>query len=185
MSQWIAKICAYLNSHFKLDERETSISQEFAAGTATFLTMSYILLVNPQLLAKMGVPSTDIVVSTALSASIGTITVGLYGNLPFGLASGVGLSAYLTYGLVLGEGLSVSDAFTSVITFHLRCNITLPFLTLSAFDVLVVLCSGSHTARSVSWRHFSFNYVCDTTQREDRHDSWYGIADRFSRDDQR
>ena len=114
MSQWIAKINSYINLFFKLDERKTSISQEFASGTATFLTMSYILFVNPQLLAKLGVPSTDIAVSTALSASIGTIIVGIYGNFPFGLASGVGLSAYLTYGLVLGEGLTVSDAFTSV-----------------------------------------------------------------------
>ena len=88
--------------------------------------MSYILLVNPQLLSKLGVLSTDIVVSTALAASIGSFIVGVFGNFPFGLASGVGLSAYLTYGLVLGEGLSLTEAFTSVShnDFHRNdCNI--------------------------------------------------------------
>lgn len=72
---------------------------------------------NPQLLTKLGVSSTDIVVSTALSASIGSLIAGIYGNFPFGLASGVGLSAYLTYGLVLDEGYTVPEAFTSVSQF--------------------------------------------------------------------
>lgn len=114
MASAIRDVEKWIISYFKLDERKTSISQEIRAGTATFLTMSYILLVNPQLLAKIGVSPTDIVVSTALSASIGSLIAGIYGNFPFGLASGVGLSAYLTYGLVLDEGLTVPEAFTSV-----------------------------------------------------------------------
>ena len=114
MLQLFAKFCSFLNTYFKLDERDTTIAQEFRAGTATFLTMSYILLVNPQLLAQIGMSPTDIVVSTAFAASIGSLIVGVCGNLPFGLASGVGLSAYLTSGLVLGEGFTVSEAFTSV-----------------------------------------------------------------------
>lgn len=114
MASAIRDVEKWIISYFKLDERKTSISQEIRAGTATFLTMSYILLVNPQLLAKIGVSPTDIVVSTALSACIGSLIAGIYGNFPFGLASGVGLSAYLTYGLVLDEGLTVPEAFTSV-----------------------------------------------------------------------
>lgn len=105
---------AWITSCFKIDERNTTILQEIRAGTATFLTMSYILLINPQLLSKLGVAPTDVAISTALSAAVGSLVVGIYGNLPFGLASGVGLSAYLTYGLVSGEGLTVSEAFTSV-----------------------------------------------------------------------
>lgn len=114
MTSAISSAEKWIVSNFKLEERKTSISQEIRAGTATFLTMSYILLVNPQLLTKLGVSSTDIVVSTALSASIGSLIAGIYGNFPFGLASGVGLSAYLTYGLVLDEGYTVPEAFTSV-----------------------------------------------------------------------
>ena len=102
-----------INAYFKLEERGSSIDQEIRAGTSCFLTMSYILLVNPQLLSKLGVPATDIVVSTAIAAGFGSLICGLFGNLPFGLAPGVGLSAYLTYGLVLGDGLSVKQAFTS------------------------------------------------------------------------
>ena len=124
----------WIVSNFKLEERKTSISQEIRAGTATFLTMSYILLVNPQLLTKLGVSSTDIVVSTALSASIGSLIAGIYGNFPFGLASGVGLSAYLTYGLVLDEGYTVPEAFTSVSQFSVMWqskNILIDFCLLT------------------------------------------------------
>lgn len=102
-----------IKAYFKLEERGSTIEQEIRAGTSCFLTMSYILLVNPQLLSKLGVPATDIVVSTAIAAGFGSLICGLFGNLPFGLAPGVGLSAYLTYGLVLGDGLSVKQAFTS------------------------------------------------------------------------
>ena len=114
MMHLIKNFVSSVTSYFEVDARNSTILQEFRAGTATFLTMSYILLVNPQLLAKLGVTSTDIVISTALSASIGSLIAGISGNFPFGLASGVGLSAYLTYGLVLGEGFTVPEAFTSV-----------------------------------------------------------------------
>eukprot|EP01035_Chromulina_nebulosa_P017709 gene17709-23301_t len=75
--------------------------------------MSYILLVNPQLISKLGIPATDVVISTALSSAISCFITGIFGNLPFGLAPGMGLSAYLTYGLVLGDGLTIKEAFTS------------------------------------------------------------------------
>lgn len=114
MMHLIKNFVSSIASFFQLDARNSSFLQEFRAGTATFLTMSYILLVNPQLLAKLGVSPTDVVISTALSGSIGSLIAGIYGNFPFGLASGVGLSAYLTYGLVLGEGFTVPEAFTSV-----------------------------------------------------------------------
>jgi adenine/guanine/hypoxanthine permease len=116
---------------FRLEERGTTATREFRCGTATFLTMSYILLVNPQLLSKLGVPSTDIAVSTAIAAAVGSLTVGLFGNLPFGLAPGVGLSAYLTYGLVAGQGMTIAQAFTSV---RFRC---------------IDMCDPMHVAASV------------------------------------
>ena len=81
-------IAASLRSYFRLDDRKTSILGEFRAGAATFLTMSYILLVNPQLLSKIGIPATDIVVSTAIASALGSIITGLLGNLPFGLGPG-------------------------------------------------------------------------------------------------
>jgi len=105
---------AALARYFKLEERNTTVLQEVRAGTATFLTMSYILLVNPQLLSKLSVPPTDIVISTAVASAVGSFICGVFGNLPFGLGPGFGLSAYLTYGLVMGgDGLTLQQAFTS------------------------------------------------------------------------
>ena len=68
-----------MESTFHLAERETSLVQEFRAGTATFLTMSYILLVNPQLLSKLGIPATAVVVSTALASFTGSFVTGYFG----------------------------------------------------------------------------------------------------------
>lgn len=72
-------LVSWLDKKFLLTERETSIGQEFRAATATFLTMSYILLVNPQLLSKIGIPPTAVVVSTALASFVGSFVAGYFG----------------------------------------------------------------------------------------------------------
>lgn len=64
---------------FKLKERQSSFSQEWRAATSTFLTMSYILLVNPQLLSKIGISREEVVVSTALASFVGCFFAGLFG----------------------------------------------------------------------------------------------------------
>jgi AGZA family xanthine/uracil permease-like MFS transporter len=69
----------WLDRKFQLTARDSSVGQEFRAATATFLTMSYILLVNPQLLNKIGIPATDVVVSTALSSAVGSFIAGYFG----------------------------------------------------------------------------------------------------------
>lgn len=69
----------WINRKFLLAERESSVGQEFRAATATFLTMSYILLVNPQLLSKVGIPATAVVVSTALASFVGSFIAGYFG----------------------------------------------------------------------------------------------------------
>ena len=72
-------VSTWLDNKFLLTKRETSIGQEFRAATATFLTMSYILLVNPQLLSKIGIPPTAVVVSTALASFAGSFVAGYFG----------------------------------------------------------------------------------------------------------
>lgn len=109
----IASEKGWIDAAFDLSERNTSVSQEIRAASATFLTMSYILLVNPQILSQLGISPTVVVISTAISSAVGSIFAGFFGNLPVGLAPGIGLSAYLTYGLILGDGLSIQEAFTS------------------------------------------------------------------------
>lgn len=102
-----------LDRYFLLSERNTSIATEFRAGTASFLTLSYLLLVNPQIMAQAGVAHDVAVFATALSAAISCFIVGIFGNLPFGCAPGLGLSAYLTFGLVQANLCTLSEALTA------------------------------------------------------------------------
>ena len=103
-----------LDRLFHLSDRRTSVAAEARAGTATFLTMAYILLVNPQVLAQAGLPAADVAVATALSAALATLLMGLWANYPFALAPGMGLNAYFTFGVVLGMGVPWQTALAAV-----------------------------------------------------------------------
>lgn len=75
----VSMIAKFLCKTFHLKLRQTDISTELRAGVSTFLTMSYILLVNPQLISKIGIPATDVVISTALASAIGSFIAGFFG----------------------------------------------------------------------------------------------------------
>jgi adenine/guanine/hypoxanthine permease len=105
----------FLYRYFRLREHGTTPATEVRAGIATFLTMAYILFVNPQILADAGMPIEDVTMATALAAAIATLVMGLYANYPFALAPGMGLNAYFTYGVVQGMGVSFSVALTAVL----------------------------------------------------------------------
>jgi adenine/guanine/hypoxanthine permease len=102
-----------LDQYFQLSQRHTSIGTEIRAGTASFLTLSYLLLVNPHILSQAGISHDNAVFATSLSASISCFLIGMLGNLPFGCAPGLGLSAYLTFGLVQAELCTLSEALTA------------------------------------------------------------------------
>ncbi|GMI43016.1 hypothetical protein TrCOL_g3865 [Triparma columacea] len=104
-----------LDKFFCITARGSTIGTEIRAGVASFLTVSYVILVNPQILSLTSIPSSDSVFATCLSSAVGSILCGLIGNLPFALAPGMGLSAYLVYGLVLGDVLTLREALTSVL----------------------------------------------------------------------
>mmetsp|Transcript_7505 Transcript_7505/g.14671 ORF Transcript_7505/g.14671 Transcript_7505/m.14671 type:complete len:493 (+) Transcript_7505:214-1692(+) len=89
-----------IDNFFKITERGSSISTEIRAGVTSFLTLSYLLLVNPKVMGDAGIPPEDVVTGTCISCCLSTIVVGLFGNLPFVMAPGLGLSAFFTYGLV-------------------------------------------------------------------------------------
>ncbi len=103
-----------LDRYFRITERGSTFSTELRAGLVTFLTMAYILLVNPQILGQAGMPVADVTAATALGAALATLLMGLYANFPFALAPGMGLNAYFTYGVVLGMGVSWQVALTAV-----------------------------------------------------------------------
>ncbi|HEX6069771.1 MAG TPA: NCS2 family permease, partial [Longimicrobiaceae bacterium] len=99
---------------FHLRESGSDIRTEVEAGFTTFLTMAYILVVNPQILAEAGVPIEGALFATAVAAAIGSLLMGLLANYPFALAPGMGLNAYFTYTVVLGMGVPWETALGAV-----------------------------------------------------------------------
>ncbi|HET7440827.1 MAG TPA: NCS2 family permease [Terriglobales bacterium] len=91
-----------IDRYFKLRENQTSIRQEMLGGLTTFVTMSYIIVVNPQILGHAGMPGEGVVFATCLSAAMATLVMGLYANYPIALAPGMSLNAYFTYSVCLG-----------------------------------------------------------------------------------
>lgn len=103
-----------LEKLFKLKERKTTVRIEIMAGLTTFMTMAYILIVNPNILKDAGMPVAATFAATAISACIASIIMGLVANFPIALAPGMGLNAFFTYSVVLGMGLSWQTALGAV-----------------------------------------------------------------------
>jgi AGZA family xanthine/uracil permease-like MFS transporter len=91
-----------IERYFKLAENRTSVRQELIGGLTTFLTMAYIIVVNPQILAQAGMPAEGVLFATCISAAAATLVMGLYANYPIALAPGMSLNAYFTYSVCLG-----------------------------------------------------------------------------------
>jgi AGZA family xanthine/uracil permease-like MFS transporter len=90
-----------IDRYFKLAENNTSVRQEMLGGLTTFVTMAYIVVVNPQILSQAGMPAEGVVFATCVSAAIGTLVMGLFANYPIALAPGMSLNAYFTYSVCL------------------------------------------------------------------------------------
>ncbi len=97
---------SWLARFFKLEEHQTDVRTEVVAGLTTFLTMAYIVFVNPNILADAGVPHDAVFVATCVAAAIGTAIMGLYANYPIAMAPGMGLNAYFAYSVVKGMGFT-------------------------------------------------------------------------------
>ncbi len=93
-----------LNSFFKLEEHGTTVRTEILAGFTTFLTMAYIIVVNPAILADAGMDFGAVFVATCVAAAFGSAIMGLYANYPIAQAPGMGINAFFTYTVVLGMG---------------------------------------------------------------------------------
>ncbi|SGY86944.1 Putative transporter [Moritella viscosa] len=99
---------------FKLSEHGTSVKTELMAGLTTFVTMAYIIFVNPDIMAKTGMDKDALVVATCIGAAIGCMLMGLYANWPVGLAPGMGLNAFFTYTVVFDMGYTWQVAMAAV-----------------------------------------------------------------------
>lgn len=118
-----------LEKLFKLKENNTNVKTEVLAGITTFMTMAYILAVNPSILAATGMDQGAVFTATAVASLLGTVCMALFANYPFALAPGMGLNAYFAYTVVLGMGYSWQIALTAVFVEGLI------FIVLSATNV--------------------------------------------------
>src|SRR5215218_3110344 len=104
-----------LERHFSISERGSTVRIEVLGGVVTFLTMAYIVFVNPAILSQAKMPFAAVAVATALAAAIFTLAMGLLTNLPFALASGLGLNAVVAFDLILGRQLPWPVAMACVV----------------------------------------------------------------------
>ena len=103
-----------LDNFFEISKNNTSVRTEMVAGITTFMTMAYILIVNPSILSAAGMDQGAVFTATALSALVATLIMGLYAKLPFTQAPGMGLNAFFAFTVVLGMGYSYQFALTAV-----------------------------------------------------------------------
>ena len=118
-----------LNRFFKLSERKTNVRTEVMAGVITFMTMAYILVINPTILSASGMSFERVFAATAIISAVATLVMGLLANLPFALSAGMGLNAFFAYTVCLGMGYSWQWALTAIL-----CE-GLIFLALTFFNI--------------------------------------------------
>lgn len=107
-------MAAFLDKYFKLTENKTTVRKELVAGIITFLTMSYILTVNPNILADAGMDRHALFTATALATIVATVLMGLLAKLPIAQAPGMGLNSFFAYSVVISMGYSWQFALTAV-----------------------------------------------------------------------
>jgi AGZA family xanthine/uracil permease-like MFS transporter len=122
----------FLARRFRLAERGTDVRTETLGGVATFLTMCYILFVNPAILSAAGVPFDAVAVCTALAAAITTLAMGLATNLPFALAPGLGINAVVAFDIILGR--------------HLPWQVGMAVVVIEGLIAVVLVLAGLRTA---------------------------------------
>ena len=118
-----------IEKFFNLKQNDTSVRTEVMAGITTFMTMAYILAVNPDILSATGMDKGAVFTATVLSALVATLVMALYAKLPFALAPGMGLNAFFAFTVVLGMGHSWQFALTAVFLEGLI------FIALTAFNI--------------------------------------------------
>lgn len=103
-----------MENFFKLKEHGTTVSKEVVAGITTFFAMSYIIFVNPAILSLSGMPSQAVFLATIISAAVSTLVMGLFANVPYALAPGMGLNAFFTFTVVFSLGFTWQEALAMV-----------------------------------------------------------------------
>lgn len=119
---------------FKLKENKTTVATEVMAGVTTFFAMSYILFVNPTILSAAGMPFQAVFLATIIASVIGTLVMGLFANVPYAQAPGMGLNAFFTFTVVFGLGYTWQQALAMVFI----CGLINIFITITKIRKLII-----------------------------------------------
>ena len=123
-----------MDKFFKLKENGTTVSREIVAGLTTFFAMSYILFVNPAILSQTGMNYQAVFLATIIASIIGTLIMGLFANVPYAQAPGMGLNAFFTFTVVFGLGYSWQQALAMVFI----CGIINIIITVTKIRKLII-----------------------------------------------
>ena len=123
-----------MESFFKLRENNTDVSTEVLAGVTTFFAMSYIIFVNPAILSQTGIPWGAVFLATIIATVVSTLVMGLFANVPYALAPGMGLNAFFTYTVVFGLGFSWKEALGMVFL----CGVINVLITVAKIRKLII-----------------------------------------------
>lgn len=135
-----------LNRFFKLDELNTTVSKEIVAGVTTYLAMSYIVFVNPSILSLSGMPSQAVFLATLFASAISTLVIGLFANVPYALAPGMGLNAFFTYTVVFALGFTWQEALSMVFI----CGIINVLITVTKVRKMLILAIPEFLQHAIS-----------------------------------
>ena len=124
-----------MEKFFQLKENGTTVSTEITAGLTTFFAMAYIIVVNPQILSETGMPRGGVFLATIIAAIIGTLVMGLYANVPYAQAAGMGLNAFFTYTVCFGLGFSWQEALSMVFL----CGLINIIITVTKLRKLIIV----------------------------------------------
>lgn len=123
-----------MEKFFKLKENGTKVSTEVIAGVTTFFAMSYILFVNPAILSASGMPFQAVFLATIIASVVGTLIMGLFANVPYAQAPGMGLNAFFTFTVVFGLGYTWQQALAMVFI----CGLINIFITVTKIRKLII-----------------------------------------------
>jgi AGZA family xanthine/uracil permease-like MFS transporter len=123
-----------MEKFFKLKENKTTVSTEVMAGVTTFFAMSYILFVNPTILSAAGMPFQAVFLATIIASVIGTLIMGLFANVPYAQAPGMGLNAFFTFTVVFGLGYTWQQALAMVFI----CGLINIFITVTRIRKMII-----------------------------------------------
>lgn len=135
-----------MEKFFKLKENGTSVSTEIVAGITTFFAMAYIIFVNPQMLEQTGMPHGAVFLATIIAAVIGTLVMGLFANVPYAQAPGMGLNAFFTFTVCFGLGYKWQQALAMVFI----CGVVNIIITVTKIRKLIIKAIPENLQHAIS-----------------------------------